>query len=122
MNGVEPCGCFVGTMVNTVGGLAWKLFSLGTMMLQCQTLNGLSGGIIIVGHNTKTNIITRALPSVGAYIEAHQLDSEPEQGQLLWLRALRFRATVTGVVTSQCEPGNGSSNFRQGWTSVRPFN
>ena len=66
MNGVEPCGCFVGTMVNTVGGLAWKLFSLGTMMLQCQTLNGLSGGIIIVGHNTKTNIITRALPSVGA--------------------------------------------------------
>ena len=96
----------MGTMVNTVGGLAWKLFSLGTMMLQCQTLNGLSGGIIIVGHNTKTNIITRALPSVGAYIEAHQLDSEPEQGQLLWLRALRFRATVTGVVTSQGEPGN----------------
>ena len=38
-------------------------------------------------------------------VEPHQVDSE--QGQVLLLpRGLRFRATITGVVTSRGEPGN----------------
>ena len=39
-------------------------------------------------------------------IEVHQPDNEIEEGQRFWLRGLRFRATVVGVVTSQGEPGN----------------